>query len=111
MRAWTAVLFGLVLSSSDSANAGGFLGDAGSNFGAPVNGDISTQLDMSHQNVQRAIESQAPPGSTVGGYPNSVIEQSMKCWTEIGSCPVKQALKGTTCFCEFGPNVAYGRVQ
>jgi hypothetical protein len=90
------------------AYAGGFLGDM-LNLIVPGTG---IALDSAHQSMGQAIEK--PPSSDAidGGFNQSLVQQSKVCVTPRGVCPLgTDTLKGTTCFCSYGSEVAFGRMQ
>jgi hypothetical protein len=87
------------------AYAGGFLSDV-LNQATPGAG---TSLDSARKGLGDAVNTPLVPGS--GGYNKDITAQSNTCVTPRGICPLTQTLKGTVCFCSYGSETVYGRIQ
>jgi hypothetical protein len=100
-----AIIFVILVITGYPANAGGFLADAMRQVGY---GGSAHQLDESNRSLGKSIE--LPTKGRVEDS-NNLTVQSKSCITSRGSCELDSSLKGTACFCNFGPDVVYGSSQ
>jgi hypothetical protein len=101
-----AIIFVILVMTGYPASAGGFLADAMRTVGYSGS---AKQLDESNHALGKSIELQN--NSRVVGDSNNLTVQSKSCVTSRGSCELGSSLKGTACFCNFGPDVVYGSSQ